>query len=67
MADTVDDLAPMVDLPQLALGVVLVATMNHQIVHNHAKARPNSVRILYELMGFHKTPFISMMSAKYMQ
>ena len=67
MADTVDDFATMVNLSQLALGVVFVTTVNHQVIHNHAKARPNPVRILDELMGLHKTPFTSMTSRNYMQ
>lgn len=67
MADAIDYLATVVHLPQLALGIVLVATMDHQIVHNHAKTRPNTERIFYELMGLHKTPFTSMESGDYMQ
>ncbi|MBK8119562.1 MAG: hypothetical protein IPK39_10500 [Sulfuritalea sp.] len=67
MADTFDYLATVVDLPQLALSIVLVAAMDHQIVHNHAKTRPNTKRIFHELMGLHKTPFTSMESGDYMQ
>ena len=67
MANTFDDLAVVVHLPQLALGLVLVATMDHQIIHNHAKARADTECIFYELMGLHKTPFTSRKSGDYMQ
>lgn len=67
MADTVDYLATVVDLPQFALGVVLVATMDHQVFHYDAKTRANTKRIFYELMGLHKTPFTSTESGDYMQ
>jgi hypothetical protein len=67
MADTFDDLAIVIDLPQLALGVVLVATMNHQIVHRHAKTGTDTERVFNELMGLHKTPFTSGKCRNYMQ
>jgi hypothetical protein len=67
MANTVDDLAVVVDLPQLALGVVFVAAMDHQIIHDHSLPGPDPERVFYELMGLHKTPFTSMKSLEYMQ
>ena len=47
MADAVDYLATVVDLPQFALGVVLVAAMDQQILHDHAKTRADTKRIFY--------------------
>jgi hypothetical protein len=67
MANTLDDLAIVVDLPQLALSLVLIAAMNHQIIHNHAKAGADTECIFYELMGLHETPFTSTRSGDYMQ
>lgn len=66
MTNTFDDLAVVIHLPQLALGVVFVATMNHQIIHNHAETGSNPKCIFYELMGLHETPFTSMKSIDYM-
>lgn len=67
MANAIDYPATVVDLPQLALGIVLIAAMDHQVVHNHTEPRLNTKRIFYELMGLHKTPFTSMESGDYMQ
>ena len=67
MADAVDYLATVVDLPQLALGIVLVAAMNHQSIYSYAKPRANTKRIFYELMGLHGTPFTSTRFQDYMQ
>jgi hypothetical protein len=67
MANAFDNLAIVVHLPQLALSVVLIATVNHQVIHNHAKAGANTKRIFYELMGLHETPFTSMEIRNYMQ
>jgi hypothetical protein len=67
MANTVDDLAAVVHLSQLALGIMFIPTMNHQIVHNHALSGTNAERIFYELVGLHKTPFTSMKLPEYMQ
>ncbi len=67
VANTVDDLATMVDLPQLALGLEFVAAMDHQIIDDHPKARTNPKCIFLELMGLHKTPFTSTKFADYMQ
>jgi hypothetical protein len=67
VANALDDLAAVIDLPQLALGLVLIAAMNHQIIHNDALAGTDSECIFYELMGLHETPFTSMRSEDYMQ
>jgi len=67
VANTLDDLAVVIDLPQLALSLVFIAAMNHQIIHNHALAGANTECIFYELMGLHETPFTSMRSEDYMQ
>ncbi len=67
MANTVDDLAAVVHLSQLALGIMLIPTMNHQIVHNHTLPGTDAKRIFYELVGLHKTHFTSMKLPEYMQ
>jgi hypothetical protein len=67
MTNTLDDLAIVVHLPQFALGVVFIATVDHQIVHNHAQTGTNTKCIFYELMGLHETPFTSTRSSDYMQ
>lgn len=67
VANTIDDLAVVVDLPQLALGVMFIDTMDHQIIDNHALPGPDPERVFYELMGLHKTPFTSMKLPEYMQ
>ncbi len=67
MANAFDDLAVVVDLPQLALGVEFVDTVDHQIIHDHSLPGPDPERVFYELMGLHKTPFTSMKLGKYMQ
>jgi hypothetical protein len=66
MADAFDDLATVVNLPQFALGVVLVTTVNHQIIHDHAETCADTKRVFNELMGLHKTPFTSRKSENYM-
>ncbi|MEI8162579.1 MAG: hypothetical protein WCI19_05545 [Betaproteobacteria bacterium] len=67
MANTFDYLAVVVHLPQFALGVMFIATMNHQIVHDHAEAGLDTKGIFNELMGLHETPFTSIRSGDYMQ
>jgi hypothetical protein len=67
MANTVDDLAVVVDLPQLALGVEFIDTMDHKIIDDHSLPGPDSECVFYELMGLHKTPFTSMKLPEYMQ
>jgi hypothetical protein len=67
MANTFDNLAIVVHLPQLALGFMLVAAMDHQIIHNYTEAGADTKCIFYELMGLHETPFTSMKSEEYMQ
>jgi hypothetical protein len=67
MANAVDDLAVVVDLPQLALSVVFIAAMDHQIIHDHSLPGPDPERVFYELMGLHETPFTSMKLPEYMQ
>jgi hypothetical protein len=67
MANTIDDLAVVVDLPQLALGVMFINTVDHQIIDNHTLSGPDPERVFYELMGLHKTPFTSMKFPEYMQ
>ena len=44
----------------IAASLVLVATMDHEVIHNHAELGPDAKRIFYELMGLHETPFTSM-------
>lgn len=67
VANTFQNLAIVIHLPQLALGFVLVAAMDHQIIHNHPKPGLDTKCIFYELMGLHKTPFTSTKSDDYMQ
>ena len=67
MANAIDDLAVVVDLPQLALSIVFIATMDHQIIHDHSLPGPDPECVFYELMGLHKTPFTSMKLHEYMQ
>jgi hypothetical protein len=67
MTYTVDDLAVVIHLTQLALGLVLIAAVNHQIIHNHAEASADTKCIFFELMGLHKTPFTSTEFGDYMQ
>ncbi|OHC71575.1 MAG: hypothetical protein A3H93_00725 [Rhodocyclales bacterium RIFCSPLOWO2_02_FULL_63_24] len=67
MANALYDLAIVIHLPQLALSVELVAAMNHQIIHNHAKSGADTKCIFYELMGLHETPFTSIELIDYMQ
>jgi hypothetical protein len=66
MANTLDNLAIVIHLPQLALGIVFIATVNHQIIHNHAKTGTDTECVFYELMGLHETPFTSTRSGDYM-
>jgi len=56
-----------VDLPQLALGVKFIGTVNHQIINHHSLSGPNPECVLYELMRLHKNPFTSMKFLEYMQ
>ena len=67
VANTVEDLAVVVDLPQLALGIMFIGTMDHQIIDNHTLPGPDPERVFYELMGLHETPFTSMKLLEYMQ
>jgi len=67
MANTVNDLAVVVNLPQLALGVEFIDTMNHKIIDDHSLSGPYPEGVFYELMGLHKTPFTSMKLPEYMQ
>jgi hypothetical protein len=67
MADAFDDLAVVIHLPQLALGIEFVAAVDHQVVHHHAEPRPDLECIFHEPVGMHKTPFTSMKFAEYMQ
>jgi len=67
MANTFDNLATVVHLPQLALGIELIAAVNHQVIDNHAEAGTDTKGIFYELMGLHETPFTSIKSVDYMQ
>jgi hypothetical protein len=53
-------LAAVVHLAQLALRIVLVAAVDHQVVHHHAEPRPDLECIFHEPVGMHKTPFTSM-------
>jgi hypothetical protein len=66
MAYALDYLAVVIHLPQLALGIEFVATVNHEIIHYHAEARTDTKCIFYELMGLHETPFTSTKSGDYM-
>lgn len=67
MTHTIDDLAVVVDLSQLALGVEFIAAMDHQIIDDHSLSGPDPECVFYELMGLHKTPFTSMKLLQYMQ
>jgi hypothetical protein len=67
VANAVDDLAVVVDLPQLALGVMFIAAMDHQIIHDNSLPGPDPECVFYELMGLHKTPFTSIKLNEYMQ
>jgi hypothetical protein len=67
MANAIDDLTVVVDLPQLALGVVFIGAMDHQIIDDHSLPGPDPECVFYELMGLHKTPFTSMKLPEYMQ
>ena len=67
VANAFDNFAVVVHLPQFSLGIKLVATVNHQVFHNHAHAGAYTKGVFYELMGLHKTPFTSIRSGDYMQ
>jgi hypothetical protein len=67
MAYAIDDLAVVVDLPQLALGVMFIGAMDHQVIHDHSLPGPDPERVFYELMGLHETPFTSKKFPEYMQ
>jgi hypothetical protein len=41
--------------------------MDHQVINNHAEASTDTKGIFNELMGLHKTHFISIKSFDYMQ
>ncbi|MCF8151757.1 MAG: hypothetical protein K9K30_01520 [Burkholderiaceae bacterium] len=67
MANTLHDFAVAIYLPQFALGIVLVSTMDHQVVYDNTFACSDTKSIFNELMGLHETPFTSIESNHYMQ
>jgi hypothetical protein len=67
VANAIDDLAVVVNLPQLALGVEFIDAMDHQVVDDDPLLGPDTECVFYELMGLHKTPFTSMKLPEYMQ